>query len=83
MICFITLFLERTLELLLRRASTPLTPDRIRYALSQMHSVIVEDKKSGQEGYIESEITEDAKAICNVLGLAATRGSALKPIGCA
>jgi len=83
MICFITLFLERTLELLLRRAGTPLSPDRIRYALEQMHSVIVEDKDSGQEGYIESEITEDAKAICSVLGLATTRASMLKPVGCA
>ena len=83
MICFITLFLERTLELLLRRNNTPLTPDRIRYALSQMHSVVVEDKESKSIGKIESELTEDAKAICAVLGLPTTRSSVLKPASCA
>lgn len=83
MICFITLFLERTLELLLRRNGTPLSPDRIRYALSQMHAVIVEDEESGHVGQIESELTEDAKAICNVLGLPITRSSVLKPPCCA
>jgi transposase len=83
MICFITLFLERMLELLLRRRGTPLTPDRIRYALSQMHTVIVSERESGQEGYIESELTEDAKAIYNVLGLPTNRNSALKTESCA
>lgn len=83
MICFITLFLERTLELLLRRNNTPLTPDRIRYALLQMHSIIVEDKESGNEGIIESGLTEDAKAICGILGLPIIRSSVLNPTCCA
>ncbi len=83
MICFITLFLERTLELLLQRSNTPLTPDRIRYALSQMHSVIVEDEGSRSIGQIESELTEDAKAICTVLGLPIKRSSVLNPLSCA
>lgn len=83
MICFITLFLERTLELLLRRNNTPLTPDRIRYAVSQMHSVVVEDGESGSVGQIESELTEDAKAICIVLGLPTQRVSVLNPTCCA
>ena len=83
MLCFITLFLERTLESLLRRNNTPLTPDRIRYAQSQIHSVIVEDRENRREGCIESELTEDAKAICDVLGLPTTRGSVLNPICCA
>jgi hypothetical protein len=83
MICFITLFLERTLELLLRRAGTPLSPDRIRYALSQMHSILVEDEESGRLGQIESNLSEDAKAICAVLGLPTARCSILKPICCA
>jgi transposase len=80
MICFITLFLERTLELFLRRKGTPLSPDRIRYALSQMHSIVVEDEESWRLGQIESEISEDAKAICAVLGLPTTRCSVPKPI---
>jgi hypothetical protein len=83
MICFITLFLERTLELLLRRNNTALTPDRIRYALSQMHSVVVEDEESKNIGQIESELTEDAKAICAVLGLPIKRCSVLNPASCA
>lgn len=83
MICFITLFLERTLELLLKCNGTPLSPDRIRYALSQIHSIIVEDEESGRLGQIESGLSEDAKAICTVLKLPATRGSVLKPICCA
>jgi len=83
MICFITLFLERTLELLLRRNNTPLTPDRIRYALHQMHSIIVEDEVSGNEGLIESGLTEDAKAICNILGLPTLRSSVLNSTCCA
>jgi hypothetical protein len=83
MICFITLFLERILELLLRRNNTPLTPDRIRYALHQMHSIIVEDEASGSEGQIESGLTEDAKAICNILGLPTIRSSVLNSTCCA
>ncbi len=83
MICFITLFLERTLELLLRRNNTALTPDRIRYALSQMHYVVVEDEESKNTGQIESELTEDAKAICSVLGLPIKRGSTLNSASCA
>lgn len=83
MICFITLFMERTLELMLRRNHTPLAPDRIRYALSQMHKVIVEEKESGREGFIESELTDDAKAICHVLGLPTIRNSMLNSVSCA
>ena len=83
MTCFITLFLERTLELLLRRNNTPLTPDRIRYALSQMHSIVVEDEESKSIGKIESELTEDAKAICTALGLPTTRSSVLSSASCA
>lgn len=83
MICFITLFLERMLELLLRRNNTALTPDRIRYALSQMHTVVVEDEESKNTGQIESELTEDAKAICAVLGLPIKRSSVLNPTRCA
>jgi transposase len=83
MICFITLFLERTLESLLCKNGTPQTPDRIRYALSQMHSIIVEEKGSGRIGQIESELSEDAKAICNVLKIPMQRGATLKPTCCA
>jgi transposase len=83
MLCFITLFLERTLELLLKQNGSPLSPDRIRYALSQMHSVIIEEEKTGKVGHIESELTEDAKAICNILGLPTIRSSVLNSTCCA
>lgn len=83
MICFITLFLERILEVMLQRNGTPLSPDRIRYALSQMHTMIVKDEGSGKIGEIESELSEDAKAICAVLELPTKRTSILHPVCCA
>ena len=83
MICFITLFLERTLEVMLQKNGTPLSPDRIRYALSQMHTMIVKDEGSGKLGEIESELSEDAKAICAILELPTQRNSILHPVCCA
>jgi hypothetical protein len=44
------LFLERFLELLLRKSGTPLTPDRIRYAHSLVHTTTFEDESTGRKG---------------------------------
>ena len=46
LICFINLFCERFLELLLRKHNADLTPDRIRYALSEVHTTVFEIKSS-------------------------------------
>ena len=45
LLCFMNLFLERFLELLLRKAGTPLTPDNIRYALSGVHAMTLRSQK--------------------------------------
>ena len=68
LICYITLCVERFLELMLRKAETPLTPDKIRYALSKIHTIYIENKKNGRKGKIDSSISEDAKNILEVIG---------------
>lgn len=69
LLCFMTLFLERFLELLLRKNSILLTPDRIRYALSSVHTIYFEDKDSQKEGKMESILSEDVEKIFNILNI--------------
>ena len=69
LICFMTLYVERFLELMLRRSGTPLTPDRIRYALSKVHTIHVENNKTGKRGKVDSSISEDANVIFSVLNI--------------
>ena len=78
LLCFMNLFLERFLELLLRKNSTPLTPDRIRYALSQVHTIFFEDESTGREGVMRSILVEDAKKIFQTLGISMERTTVLK-----
>ena len=78
LLCFMNLFLERFLELLLRKNGTPLTPDRIRYALSLMHTTTFEDEATGREGMMQSGLTEDAQKIFHTLGLPIDRATILK-----
>ena len=49
LICFMNLFLERFLEMLLKQNSTPLTPDRIRQALIGVHTMTFIDAQSQKE----------------------------------
>jgi hypothetical protein len=83
LLCFVTLFLERFLELRLRQVGKSLTPDRIRYALSQVHSIFFEDKETNQEGKMESALSEDAENIFTVLGLPIERFTSMKTVCCA
>jgi transposase len=78
LLCFINLFLERFLELLLRKNGTPLTPDRIRYALSLVHSTTFEDVSLNREGIMQSALTEDAQKIFQILGVSTDRITSLK-----
>lgn len=73
LLCFMTLFFERFLELLLRRNSTPLTPDKIRHALAGVHTIHFEDGSSNKEGKIESKISENAEKIFEVLKMSVER----------
>jgi transposase len=78
LLCFINLFLERFLELLLRKNDTPLTPDRIRYALSQIHTTTFEDESTGHEAMMSSVLVEDAQKIYQTLGLSIERTTVLR-----
>lgn len=77
LLCFMNLFLERFLELLLKQRGVPLTPDRIRYALSSIHTIDFEDPKSKKGGTMYSNLSEDALNIFNVLGLSMERSTSL------
>lgn len=50
LLCFVNLFLERFLEVILRKRETPLTPDRIRYALSGVHTITFEESLTQKTG---------------------------------
>lgn len=78
LLCFINLFIERFLELLLRKNGTPLTPDRIRYALSLVHTTTFEDESTGREGMMRSVLEEDAQKIFQTLGMSIDRTTILK-----
>lgn len=78
LLCFMNLFLERFLELLLRKNGTPLTPDRIRYALSLVHTTTFEDESTGREGMMRSVLTEDAQKIFQTLEVSVERTTVLK-----
>ena len=54
LLCFMNLFLERFLEALLKDAGTPLTPDRIRYALEGVHTVSFEEPNTRKKGEMRS-----------------------------
>ena len=64
-----TLFIERLFELLLRQKGMPLTPDKIRYALSKVHTMHFKETDTERQGKMESSLNEDAEKIFNVLGI--------------
>lgn len=76
LICFMTLFLERLLELLLYKNGTPLTPDRIRYALFKVHKVTFENAANSKKGNIFSSLSDESKAIYEVLNISTERKTA-------
>lgn len=77
------LFFERYLEWLLRQKKFDLTPDRIRYALAQVHTTIVEDKSTGREAKVQSMLSPDTEKIFQVLGISTERGTSLNAECCA
>lgn len=83
LLCFMNLFLERFLELLLRQSNVELTPDRIKHALAQVHTTIFEDKSTKREGKMQSALPPDAEKIFQVLGISIERGTLLKTECCA
>lgn len=83
LLCFMNLFFERFLELLLRQNNEPLTPDRIRYGLAQIHTTIFEDQTTKRVGNMHSVLTPDAKKIYRVLGISTDRTTVLQSVCCA
>jgi transposase len=83
LLCFMNLFLERFLELLLRKNGIALTPDRIRHALSLVHTTTFEDESTGREGMMRSVLVEDAQKIFQTLGISMDRTTILKSRCCA
>lgn len=75
LLCFMNLFLERFLELLLRKMGTPLTPDSIRYALSGVHKMIFEEPKTQKIGEMRSALSEDAAIIFKTLEIPMDRST--------
>lgn len=73
LLCFMNLFLERFLERLLRQKGTPFTPDKIRYALSQIHTVHFKEEDREKEVKMESTLAEDGEKIFQALGISTNR----------
>lgn len=73
LLCFMTLFFERFLELLLRKNNVHLTPDKIRHALSGVHTMFFEDTNSKKEGRMESALSEEAEKIFTTLNISTKR----------
>lgn len=82
LLCFINLSLERFLDLLLRQNGTPMTPDKIRYALSGVHTMTFEDIKSNKMGEMRSIFSEDAANIFSVLGVSSDRSTSFQTSCC-
>jgi transposase len=77
LLCFMNLFLERFLELLLRKEGTPLTPDRIRYGLSGVHTMIFEESGTQKVSEMRSSLSEEATIILNTLKISTDRSAQL------
>lgn len=83
LICFITLFFERYLELLLRKNGTPLAPDRIRHSLAQVHTMHFKDTTTYKPGVMKSSLSEDVIKIFAVLGISDERLTRMGSACCA
>jgi transposase len=77
LLCFMNLFLERYLELILKKNKTPLTTEKIRYALSTVHTMTFADLKSDKTGEMHSTLSDDTVSIFNALGIPPIRLSSL------
>jgi transposase len=83
LLCFINLFFERFLELLLRENKWNLTPDTIRYALSMVQTTIFMEESTGRLGKMQSQLSEDAQKIYRSIDLSTDRGTSFLNECCA
>jgi len=73
LLCFMTLYFERFLEMLLRKNNYALTPDKIRHALLGVHTIYFENKNSTKEGKMKSSLPENAVKIFETLNISTQR----------
>lgn len=83
LLCFMTLFLERFLEFLLRKNGWSLTPDRIRFALCGVHTVNFREETTQSSGKMESSLSADAEKIFKALGISSRRLTGMEGACCA
>jgi transposase len=79
LVCFMNLFLERYLERLLQKNGHVLSSDRIRYALSQVHTTIFADQITHKKGAMQSSLPPDAEKIFLTLGISTERETTMNP----
>lgn len=77
LICFVNLFLERFLEQLLKTKEMPLTPDRIRHALTEIHTMHFVDNETRRHGCMPSSLPDDGIKIFKALDLPMERNAGL------
>jgi transposase len=77
LICFINLFLERFLEQLLKAKDMPLTPDRIRHTLTEIHTMHFVDNGTHRHGCMPSSLSDDGIQIFKALDLPMERNAGL------
>lgn len=75
LLCFINLFFERFLELLILQKGSALTPDTIRYALAEIQTTLFKEESTNRLGKMQSQFTEDAAIIFQALDLPTVRGT--------
>jgi transposase len=83
LLCFMALFFERFLEFILRKNGSPLTPDRIRLALSGIHTVNFREETTQSTGKIESSLSEDGEKVFKALGISCQRRTKMDGECCA
>ena len=83
LLCFMTLYIERILELLLRQNNTPLTPDKIRHSLSKVHTMHFREGDTERRGKMESSLNQDVEKIFNVLKIPMERSTGITINCCA
>lgn len=69
LLCFLTLVLERHLEVILKKNGTPLTLDAIHQALLHCKKIILQDQKTSRVYEVPSNKPMEAKQIYQALGL--------------
>lgn len=68
-ICFIALFLVQKTQLILKRNNIKLSPERITFELERVQASILYDKHNAIRFRMPSNMSNDAKAIYNCLGI--------------